>query len=104
MLETLLIVLVAVLLDRRLGEPKRFHPLVGFGNLASRYEQRFNRPDNPALVLGLLGVLLLCGGIAALFSLAYLTPFTLILEALILYLASRSPRCFGRPCCCHIFI
>jgi adenosylcobinamide-phosphate synthase len=27
--------LVAVLLDRLLGEAQRFHPLVGFGNLAT---------------------------------------------------------------------
>jgi adenosylcobinamide-phosphate synthase len=32
-------VLAAVLLDRVLGEPQRFHPLVGFGWLARRVEQ-----------------------------------------------------------------
>ena len=31
-------VLVAVLLDTVLGEPKRFHPLAGFGHIASRVE------------------------------------------------------------------
>ncbi len=31
-----------VALDAALGEPKRWHPLVGFGKLASRLEQRFN--------------------------------------------------------------
>ncbi len=35
--------LSAVLLDRWLGEARRFHPLVGFGNLASAIEKRFNR-------------------------------------------------------------
>lgn len=40
---TALMVLAACLLDRLLGEPKYFHPLVGFGNLAKRCEQRFNR-------------------------------------------------------------
>ena len=34
--------LAAVLLDRIFGEVKRFHPLVGFGNLASRLEQQLN--------------------------------------------------------------
>jgi adenosylcobinamide-phosphate synthase len=34
-----IIVLAAVLLDRVLGEPQRFHPLVGFGWLARRVEQ-----------------------------------------------------------------
>ena len=31
-----------VALDASLGEPKRWHPLVGFGKLANRLEQRFN--------------------------------------------------------------
>jgi adenosylcobinamide-phosphate synthase len=35
--------LCAVLLDRLLGEPSRFHPLVGFGNLATAIEKRLNR-------------------------------------------------------------
>lgn len=34
--------LVAVLLDRLLGEVRRFHPLVGFGNLAAAIEKRLN--------------------------------------------------------------
>ncbi|WP_212787219.1 adenosylcobinamide-phosphate synthase CbiB [Ferrigenium kumadai] len=32
----------AVLLDRLLGEPRRFHPLVGFGRYAAWLEQRLN--------------------------------------------------------------
>jgi len=35
--------LAAVLLDRLLGEPRRFHPLVGFGTLAGWLEKRLNR-------------------------------------------------------------
>jgi adenosylcobinamide-phosphate synthase len=35
--------LAAVLLDRLLGEPRRFHPLVGFGNLVAVIERRLNR-------------------------------------------------------------
>ena len=38
-LECFLILCAAVLLDRLLGEPRRFHPLVGFGWLARRVEQ-----------------------------------------------------------------
>lgn len=34
----------AVLLDRLLGEPRRWHPLVGFGRLASWLETSLNRP------------------------------------------------------------
>ncbi|MCF7202165.1 adenosylcobinamide-phosphate synthase CbiB [Pseudomonas oligotrophica] len=35
-------VVAALLLDALLGEPKRAHPLVAFGRLADRLEQRFN--------------------------------------------------------------
>ncbi|MEK7697410.1 MAG: cobalamin biosynthesis protein, partial [Pseudomonadota bacterium] len=34
--------LSAVLLDRFLGEPRRFHPLVGFGRLAEALERRLH--------------------------------------------------------------
>ncbi len=44
--------LAAVLFDRLLGEPQRFHPLVGFGNLAGALEKRLNRRS---IVSGLLG-------------------------------------------------
>lgn len=37
------LVLGAVLLDRCLGEPGRWHPLVGFGRLAEVLEKAFNR-------------------------------------------------------------
>lgn len=36
--------LAGVGLDRWLGEPRRWHPLVGFGRLASAAERRLNRP------------------------------------------------------------
>ncbi len=36
-------VVSALLLDRLLGEPSRFHPLVGFGNLAIWLERRLNQ-------------------------------------------------------------
>ncbi|MEN3371823.1 adenosylcobinamide-phosphate synthase CbiB [Dechloromonas sp. ZS-1] len=35
--------LTAVLIDRLLGEPQRWHPLVGFGNLAGALERRLNQ-------------------------------------------------------------
>ncbi|GLC94698.1 cobalamin biosynthesis protein CobD [Cupriavidus sp. TA19] len=37
--------LAGVLLDQWLGEPRRFHPLVGFGRLATALERRFNHPE-----------------------------------------------------------
>lgn len=35
-------ILIALGLDQLLGEPKRFHPLVGFGRLAATVEAKFN--------------------------------------------------------------
>ncbi|HEU0219341.1 MAG TPA: adenosylcobinamide-phosphate synthase CbiB [Gallionella sp.] len=40
-LEVSLMISVAVLFDRLLGEPRRFHPLAGFGRLAQRTEKIF---------------------------------------------------------------
>ncbi|MBF7142516.1 cobalamin biosynthesis protein [Pseudomonas sp. hsmgli-8] len=68
-----------VALDALLGEPRRWHPLVGFGNLAQRLEQRFNFAGHgwrshgvtawlmavvpPVLILTLLSWLPLIGGV-----------------------------------------
>jgi adenosylcobinamide-phosphate synthase len=41
MIELVLSILLALTLDYLLGEPRRFHPLVGFGNLANALEKRF---------------------------------------------------------------
>jgi adenosylcobinamide-phosphate synthase len=51
-------VIAALLIDRWLGEPSRWHPLVGFGRCASWLETRFNRGERRRLK-GLLLVLLL---------------------------------------------
>ncbi|HET8706513.1 MAG TPA: adenosylcobinamide-phosphate synthase CbiB [Pseudomonadales bacterium] len=40
--QTLVSVLSAILLDAVLGEPKRWHPLVGFGSFANRIEKQLN--------------------------------------------------------------
>ena len=50
---------IAVVLDRWLGEPRRWHPLVGFGHVAAFLEQRMNRlPERMAgsMVLGFLAL------------------------------------------------
>ena len=35
-----IVLVLALLLDKYLGEPRRFHPLVGFGKLANNIEKR----------------------------------------------------------------
>lgn len=75
----------AVALDALLGEPRRWHPLVGFGQLAQRLEQRFNFAGHgwrshgvtawllavapPVLVLTLLSWLPLIGGLVEVLAL-----------------------------------
>lgn len=84
-----LAVLAAVLLDRLLGEPRRWHPLVGFGRLAHALESRCNRPRGKwrqRLTGGLAVALLLTpAGLAA----AWLStqPWGLLFEVLALYFA-----------------
>jgi cobalamin biosynthesis protein CobD/CbiB len=42
MLNSLLLIPFVLLLDRLLGEPRHFHPLVGFGVLANKIEATLN--------------------------------------------------------------
>lgn len=63
--------LAAVLVDRGLGEPRRWHPLVGFGRLAHALEAALRRPQAMPLMQRLAGVLAwslavlpLAGGVA----------------------------------------
>lgn len=65
---TALLCIIAVLLDRRLGEPRRGHPLVGFGWLAQRVEAlAYGPPDLDAKARRERGI----GAVIIL-----LTPFT----------------------------
>lgn len=75
--------LTAVLLDRLLGEVSRWHPLVGFGQLAARLERQLNRRS---LVGGAVAWLLAVGpwvGLAV--WLRPLAPFAI--DVLLLYFA-----------------
>jgi adenosylcobinamide-phosphate synthase len=82
---TALICLCAVLLDLWLGEPRRFHPLVGFGRLATALEARLNHRRRTAGVLALLLLVLPPVLLAA--ALAAVPQAGVLAEALLLYLA-----------------
>ncbi|QSA98749.1 adenosylcobinamide-phosphate synthase CbiB [Methylococcus sp. EFPC2] len=80
--------IIAVLLDRLLGEPRRFHPLVGFGRLASDLEGRLNRGRKAGRLRGCLAVVLLTAppvGLAA--WLARSPGLSAIVEVMALYFA-----------------
>ena len=90
-MHTALVALLAVLLDRLLGEPRRAHPLVGFGRIADATEARLNRAGfrpNTTRMRGVLAVGVLLVPIVMLSALAIRAPMlTLATEVLLLYLA-----------------
>lgn len=71
MIMTALLMLCALVLDRLLGEPRRFHPLVGFGNFAQWLEQRLNGGTHAPLRMRVHGVLAWMLVIGPLFLLAW---------------------------------
>ncbi len=54
------LLMLGLLLDRLLGEPRRWHPLVGFGHLAAAVEKRLNRDTQPERQRLLAGVAAWC--------------------------------------------
>ena len=91
MFEIALVVTFALLLDRLLGEPRRFHPLVGFGQLASWVEVALfrGRQQPPPRMCGVLawsGMLFPVLFLSLL--LLYLQgAIALVVEIVVLYLA-----------------
>lgn len=91
-----LIVIAGLLLDRLLGEPAKFHPLVGFGRLANAVETLLRPPVTAAQVspvevrlLGMVGWLMLAALPTVLFGwvLSSLGPWlSALLSLLVLYL------------------
>jgi len=80
--------LCAVLLDRLLGEPQRWHPLVGFGRLAAALEGRLNRRTRLG---GLLAWLLaVAPGVALAAWLRPLAPFAVDVALLYFALGAQS--------------
>ncbi len=79
-----LAVLIALFLDAWLGEPQRFHPLVGFGKLADYTEQKFYADSR---LHGCIAVLLLVAPLILLSTWINLVPWHFIIDILVLYLA-----------------
>ena len=90
-MEVVLIIVLALALDYLLGEPKHWHPLVGFGALADKIEARFNHGDNRRGA----GILGWCLAILPLVLLVYLLDqwfagaefLSLLWSAVVLYFA-----------------
>ena len=88
-----LVCLLGLILDQLLGEPRRLHPLAGFGNLASVLERLLNSAPRNAWRSLILGALALCALVLPLLFLAIwlsavLTGFWLLLaQAAALYFA-----------------
>ena len=85
-------ILAAVLLDQLLGEPRRFHPLVGFGSLARRVEKLFYGPaDAVPAIHYLRGIASVCVLLIPLVALAALLQqfaiFGTLFSILLLYFA-----------------
>lgn len=103
MLLDVLCAVLAVGLDRWLGEPRRWHPLVGFGRVAAGLERRWNRGSRARRrVVGLIAVALLVLGPALavlLLMQQLLLPIALLLHVVLLAFAlgARSLHDHLRP-------
>jgi adenosylcobinamide-phosphate synthase len=89
---TPLLAVAAITLDGLLGEPRRWHPLVGFGAVAHRIELRLNpesrRARSSHRLAGVMGVTLLLLPFGALaFWLCRLPVIGPVLDVLLLYFA-----------------
>ena len=85
-----LVVMAALLMDRLLGEPRHWHPLVGFGHLAEGLRQRLYAKTLPAgrqRLRGVLAVTLLIVPFALLAASTRLTPVPWLFDLVLLYLA-----------------
>lgn len=87
---TALLAMAAVLLDWLLGEPRRWHLLVYFGNLANAVESRFYGSRNEAVstkkIRGVFAVVLLILPLTAIGMALSMLPYVgLVFSALMLY-------------------
>jgi adenosylcobinamide-phosphate synthase len=79
-----LAIIAALILDMLFGEPRRFHPLIGFGRLALALERRWH---SDSVWRGLVAVLVLLVPFTLLAALTRFVPHGILLDTLLLYLA-----------------
>lgn len=79
-----LVVFAALLLDAWLGEPRRLHPLVGFGRWVKWLEQRIYAD---AFLRGVVAIFLLLVPFTVAAAFLHTLPFGLVFEVILLYLA-----------------
>lgn len=60
LVQPIIAVLLALVVDKVLGEPPRYHPLVGFGKCATWLEGKINRSTRPNRTRSLLGGIAWC--------------------------------------------
>lgn len=82
-------VILAFVLDKLFAEPKRFHPLVGFGNYVSRIESWLNQGEHRKMkgVIAVAVAIVPWLVLSILLTLMVSDFLTLILSSVILYLA-----------------
>jgi adenosylcobinamide-phosphate synthase len=87
-----------VLLDAALGEPRRFHPLVGFGNLTRALERRLYAPSRRRGALGVALLIVPFVGLAIALR-QQATASRIAIDVLLLYFAlgHRSLHEHARP-------
>ncbi|SDX00771.1 adenosylcobinamide-phosphate synthase CbiB [Marinobacter mobilis] len=81
---------LAVAFDRWFGEPRRWHPLVGFGTLAGVVERRLNQPTGSGIARGGLALLLVTAlpmTVALMLQWLLPEPWLTLAGALVLWLA-----------------
>jgi len=90
---TFFVLVCALILDHLFGEPKKYHPLVGFGRLATALEKRFNPPASNYWQLcagGFAVLLLVCPFVLLTWVLNHSitnTVLILLLDSLVAYWA-----------------
>ncbi len=87
LIESVLIIVLALLLDALIGEFRCCHPLVAFGKLANFVERKLNKPGTSYLKLkGVMGVVILILPLITMLALLQAISEVLLLNVFVLYL------------------